>query len=115
MRASLPLTSANSLALSGSSTTNNRLRVDWVTSVEVLIYVSLASALVVAFTIMIRNRSERCPTCGVSMEYIKALPREVLSTLRPRPFDVDSSSAIWRCQEHGRFRIYDSGAAEPFI
>lgn len=64
---------------------------------------------------MTNIRTERCPTCGVEMDYIKGMMRESLSELTPHPrLGIPSGSAIWRCPEHGQFRIYISGAVLPF-
>jgi hypothetical protein len=49
------------------------------------------------------------------MDYIKGMMRESLSELTPHPrLGIPSGSAIWRCPEHGQFRIYISGAVLPF-
>ena len=64
---------------------------------------------------MMNIRNERCPTCGAQMDYIKGMMRDTPAEIRPTPrLGIGSASAIWRCPEHGQFRIYISGAVLPF-
>ena len=70
---------------------------------------------------------ERCPTCGTHMAYMERMDPEPRSGCQSATSAVQSAtsgvttaritvdfSAIWHCPQHGKFRIYTSGAVAPF-
>lgn len=51
---------------------------------------------------------QRCPACDRLMEYVKLFPQDIAGG-DGGIIHVSLESHVWRCPEHGLWRIYISG------
>lgn len=58
---------------------------------------------------MAGEKRERCPTCDETMEYVKRYPSESEIQSGAERFSIPLDSHIWRCPEHGLWRISMNG------
>jgi hypothetical protein len=54
-----------------------------------------------------------CPECPRKLAYVKDAPAPE-SPATATEFTVPLTKEIWRCQEHGLFRVHQSGHIEPY-
>jgi len=59
------------------------------------------------------DTAPRCPECSGILTYIKEVPLE--ASAQGKTFVVPLPSDIYRCPEHGLWRICISGSVEPYL
>lgn len=60
--------------------------------------------------------TQLCPNCGAILEYVKPVrfDEKEMKPVGSDRFTLKLASDIYQCPQHGLWRIYISGAVEPY-